>query len=288
MSPRASSRPAFTIMELLIVIAVIVVLIGLLVPALSAALGVGKMTKSMNNLKQISLWMRQYSSDNAEYILPSQFNYSNNPYPGKVRSGPVGTGSQHMGTWSDILWTVFEIGVFQDQANPGDPNYRFDSPDQALYEKLGGWDDNPVRSAAANTREVRDGTGPRPFGTGARQIGEPGFFAANQFFNADQTSPGSSYNGWFTLGQIKVPSQSLYLVDSFAGEVIEDELWPFSPADDDDDARPDWEVDFRYGDVCLMLFLDGHVDQQGPWPEQEDLDDLEDSLGIRIHELTVR
>ena len=174
MSLRAASRPAFTITELLIVIAVIVVLIGLLLPALGGVWRSAEMTKSMNNLRQIALWMRQYSSDNTEYILPSQFNYTGDPYPGKVRSGNVALGPQHMGTWSDILWTVFEVGAFEDQASPGAPNYRFDSPDQALYDKLGRWDENIFRSAAANSRSVDAGTGPRPFGTGAQEAGEAG------------------------------------------------------------------------------------------------------------------
>jgi hypothetical protein len=188
-----------------------------------------------------------------------------------------------MGTWSDILWAVFEVGAFEDQATPGAPNYRFDSPDQALYDKLGRWDENPFRSAAPNSSIVDGGTGPRPFGTGAQEAGEPGYFAANQFFNADATTSGSTYNGWFTLGQIKVPSQSLYLVDSFAGEVIEDDTDGFGGVD----GAGAIEADFRYGDVCLMLLLDGHIEQQGPW---EEICDLEGpgGRGIRVRDLDSR
>jgi type II secretory pathway pseudopilin PulG len=280
MSPRAVSRPAFTITELLIVIAVIVVLIGLLTAALAGVMRSAEMTKSMNNLRQIALWMRQYSSDNTEHILPSQFNYSSDPYPGKVRSGNVALGPEHMGTWSDILWAVFEVGAFEDQASPGAPNYRFDSPDQALYDKLGRWDENPFRSAAANARSVEAGTGPRPFGTGAQEAGEAGYFAANQFFNADPTTPDP---GWYTLGQIKLPSQSMYLIDSFAGEVIEDDLDLGGPFDNTTGSTS-LEVDFRYGDACLMLFLDGHIDQQGPWQDPGDLR----ARNIRIRDLTSR
>lgn len=78
-------RAGFTIVEILVVIGVIIVLAGILLPALVGVRKTGLMTKSMSNLKQISTWMRIYSTDNRDQILPSQFNYENNPNPGKVR-----------------------------------------------------------------------------------------------------------------------------------------------------------------------------------------------------------
>ncbi|MCH8314670.1 MAG: prepilin-type N-terminal cleavage/methylation domain-containing protein [Planctomycetes bacterium] len=83
---RHNRRRGFTITELLVVIGLIVLLIGILLPALAAVKSGGLMTKSMANMRQIATWMRLYSSDNREFILPSQFDYSDNSYPGKVRS----------------------------------------------------------------------------------------------------------------------------------------------------------------------------------------------------------
>ena len=96
----------------------------------------------------------------------------------------------------------------------------------------------------------------------------------------------------------------MYLVDSFAGEVIEDEAEPFQMSIVDDGGgfvpgpggpgggdqgqeKPPGEVDFRYSDLCLMLFLDGHVDPQGRW---DGICDLEgpDGRGIRIRNLDER
>ena len=104
-------------------------------------------------------------------------------------------------------------------------------------------------------------------------------------------------------GQIKSPNRSLYLVDSFAGETIggtpgflgtsdyadqqvqyyEDTSRSFEVAAELDvgldgssteigEGRCNQEVDFRYGNQCLMLFLDGHVEQQERWSQIWDLE----------------
>jgi type II secretory pathway pseudopilin PulG len=299
MSPRSASRPAFTITELLIVIAVIIVLVGLLLPALGGVWRSAQMTKSMNNLRQIALWMQQYSSDNTEYVLPSRFDYTYpecpDCYRGHVCSKQVAEGQLHEGTWADILWTVNELLPLPEADKNGNPfqldngdfisSYRFNAPDRALYEDPNierGDVINPLRSSVPNSRSVEDGTGPTPFGDGAQEIGLPGFFAANNFF--DSRDPDDGGNGWFSTGQIRYPDRSMYLIDSYAGETIEDEEAPFDSADNNNNNRPDWEVDFRYGDICLLLFLDGHMDQQGPW---DDICDLEGpgGRGIRVRKL---
>ena len=80
---------------------------------------------------------------------------------------------------------------------------------------------------------------------------------------------------------------SANLVDSFAGETIEDEPAPFQ-ADDDASLGPQTlEVDFRYSGVCLMLFLDGHVAANGPWDAICDLEGPK-GRGIRIRDLQNR
>ena len=140
------TRPrGFTITELLVVIGLIVLLIGILLPALAAVKSGGLMTKSMANMRQIATWMRLYSNDNREFILPSQFDYSNNSYPGKVRSEFTdGVGEQYQGTWSDILWTVYEVGTFPDAVAVSGHDYRYDSPDLSLYEATDNDAPNPL------------------------------------------------------------------------------------------------------------------------------------------------
>ena len=159
----------FTITEILVVIGVIVVLSGFLLAALSAVRGSGEMAKSMNSLRQIGIWMQAYASDNREFILPSQFDYSNNPYKGKVRSGTVTIGNEFEGTWADILWTIHDLGGAEDPSGSVS-SYRYDSPDAEFYARFIDFDSNPLRSGAENQRPTPGGSPgdlPTPFGPGA-------------------------------------------------------------------------------------------------------------------------
>lgn len=273
-SPHDQRRRGFTITEMLVVVGVIVVLMGILVVALASVRRTSLMTTSMNNLRQISTWMNLYSNDNREFVVPSTFDYSASAAAGnpvRVRSddslGPL----QYQGTWTDILWTENDVGRFPTSSYPGlDHDYQFDSPDSDVYDEVTDYDSNPFRSSERNSRSVNGGSGPTPFGTGAQAIGEPGYFAANQFFD-------STANGFFTNGQVKAPNKSMYAIDSFAGETIEDEPGPF---DRQNDAT--FEVDYRYNDNCLILFLDGSVNPAAPW---RDLDELEQTRGVRVRDL---
>jgi type II secretory pathway pseudopilin PulG len=330
------SGRGFSITEILVVLGVIVVLLGLLFPALAGIRKSGLMTKSMANMRQIGTWMGLYSQDNRDFIVPSQFDYdyAGSGYKGKVRSVITGgVGGEHQGTWADILWTVFEIGVIPEAA--GIPaighDYRYDSPDGQFYGKyladdvalnFGDGYDNPLRSAAVNSRNTAYKT-PTPYGCGASEVAVPGYFAANNFFAAPGSTDGCSGDliegaEWYTNGQIKMPEQSMYLVDSVAGETIAPEPGPYlferpdsGPDDDSAGGGPgdspgpgpstsavDGQVDFRYSDMCLMLLLDGHVEPQPRWDNICDLDPpagAEDAAGrpirgrgIRIRHLTLR
>ncbi len=311
---RITSRRGFSMAEVLVVIGVIALLLGLLFPALGAFRRSGLMTKSMSNMRQIGTWMGLYSSENRDFVLPSQFNYNFDSgcrpnldgYKGKPRSvmqtQPL-IGKLHAGTWTDILWTVYELGVFPETVG-ADPalghDFRYDAPGSLFYDwwdEFGAYDfENPLRSAAINSRNSYQSAHnlPTPYGPGASEAGRPGYFAANNFFNADceakdiRTGSPAPPAAWYTTAQIRAPERSMYLVDSFAGEIIQPwedryRLWDALQ----DKRNVEFHVDFRYGDVCLMLFLDGHIETQNEW---ETIDDLEGpkGRGIRIRSLDSR
>jgi prepilin-type N-terminal cleavage/methylation domain-containing protein/prepilin-type processing-associated H-X9-DG protein len=69
MKSTRKQRSAFTLIEMLVVIAIIAVLAALLLPALSRAKASAQRTDCLNNLRQISLGIHLYAEDNGE-LLP--------------------------------------------------------------------------------------------------------------------------------------------------------------------------------------------------------------------------
>ena len=65
-------RPALTLLELLLVIAVIAILIALLLPAHSMARAKGREVTCLNSLKQLQICAKLYSLDNDDFLLPNR------------------------------------------------------------------------------------------------------------------------------------------------------------------------------------------------------------------------
>jgi len=64
-------KPAFTLIELLIVIAIIATLIGILLPALGAARKTARAAVCLNSQRQTAVGMHTYAGDQKEIVIPS-------------------------------------------------------------------------------------------------------------------------------------------------------------------------------------------------------------------------
>jgi prepilin-type N-terminal cleavage/methylation domain-containing protein len=97
--------PAFTLVELLVVIAVIGVLVALLLPAVQMAREAGRRTQCLNNLRQFGLALHSFESS-CRFIPPSKVSGST-PDANRIRSRlAMGAGTEH-------AWPVFFLSCME-------------------------------------------------------------------------------------------------------------------------------------------------------------------------------
>ena len=129
---KSSERIGFTLVELLVVVAIIGILIGMLLPAVQSVREAARRTSCLNNLRQLGLSLHNYESAFGE--MPPQ------------RTGPTfSIGSQisnQFGASSEFQsWTVSLLPYFEQVGIAGMYNFEeawFDQIDSQNYELIQG------------------------------------------------------------------------------------------------------------------------------------------------------
>ncbi|MFM8252016.1 MAG: DUF1559 domain-containing protein [Planctomycetota bacterium] len=123
MQTKQTRRTAFTLVELLVVLAIIGVLTGLLLPAVQAARDSSRRTQSKNNLRQLGLAV--LSIHDTRSITPPMFGR----YPASSTQGPMGTIFFHLLPAIEQI-NLYELGpdasrsqVIKTLQAPADPSY---------------------------------------------------------------------------------------------------------------------------------------------------------------------
>ncbi|MGE3780224.1 MAG: DUF1559 domain-containing protein [Pirellulaceae bacterium] len=128
---------AFTLVELLVVIAVIGILIALLLPAVQAARDASRRAQSRNNLRQLALAV--HNAHDIHRITPPMFGR----YPADQKSGPEGTVFFHLLPYLEQV-NLYQLGpdgsrsaVLSVLRAPSDPSYQLGTYE--LTEAVPGW-----------------------------------------------------------------------------------------------------------------------------------------------------
>ena len=76
---RLCRRDGFTLIELLVVIAIIALLVSILLPSLSSARGLARVTVCQTNLRGFGTSMVRYNNDWSDYLMPAFYGYRDGP-----------------------------------------------------------------------------------------------------------------------------------------------------------------------------------------------------------------
>jgi prepilin-type N-terminal cleavage/methylation domain-containing protein len=109
--------PAFTLIEVIIVIAIIAILAAILVPALNSALERAKATKDMSNLRQIGMATQLYMNDNSGVLFSTGSSWMSQLY----NADPPPAAPKYISSWG-VFVSPFDHPVSPRTPSPNNAN----------------------------------------------------------------------------------------------------------------------------------------------------------------------
>jgi prepilin-type N-terminal cleavage/methylation domain-containing protein/prepilin-type processing-associated H-X9-DG protein len=213
--PRFTSRRAFTLVELLVVIGIIALLISILLPALSKAREQSRMAKCLSNLRQIGMAAASYTAENKGYVVPADV------------YDPALAGEVNGRVWSDT-WVTILVGLKYLAYPPNVDPVKPPADDNVFHCPSGVLEQSSITAIINNKPASRkDAQGAMGYLNEASPRGvEPGLRVYSWYgINATSDSNNTALpcrritgtNGFVKMAQIPKSSEMVFVFDGILG-----------------------------------------------------------------------